>query len=108
MKAVDYLVKELHEYYMGRSEFGRDEIIEQANKMFEQQVKDGYDHMRCIGNFENGEQYYNETYGSKGSAVAKRLKEEMPQHIADTVDAYAEKIAYLEKFIIDEQLKNKS
>ena len=53
-----------------------------------------------------GEEYYNETYGSKGSVVAKRLKEEMPKHIADYVDAYAEQIANLEKSIIDEQLKN--
>jgi hypothetical protein len=27
-----------------------------------EQIKDAYDHHRCIGNFENGKQYYKETY----------------------------------------------
>ena len=30
-----------------------------------QQIKDAYDHMRCIGNFEYGEQFYNETFKSE-------------------------------------------
>ena len=30
--------------------------------MEKQQIKDAYDHMKCIGNFEYGEQYYNETF----------------------------------------------
>lgn len=38
------------------------EIKKQAKELEKQQVIDGYDQMRCIGNFENGEQYYNETY----------------------------------------------
>jgi hypothetical protein len=41
------------------------EIVEQANKMFEQQImdafEDGYDLNNSLVNY-NGEQYYNETY----------------------------------------------
>jgi hypothetical protein len=40
-------------------------LIEQAKEMEKQQKIDAYDYHRCIGNFENGEQYYNETYGNK-------------------------------------------
>jgi len=38
-------------------------LLEQAKEMDKQQKIDAYDYHRCIGNFENGEQYYNETYG---------------------------------------------
>jgi hypothetical protein len=41
------------------------EFLEQAKEMEKEQIKDAYDYHRCIGNFENGEQYYNETYGDK-------------------------------------------
>jgi len=37
--------------------------VEKAKEMDKQQKIDAYDYHRCIGNFENGEQYYNETYG---------------------------------------------
>ena len=46
-----------------------------------------------------------EKISDRRSYIAKRLVKEMPRHIADMVDTYAEKIAYLEKFIIDEILK---
>ena len=38
-------------------------LIDQAKEMEKEKIKDAYDYHRCIGNFENGEQYYNETYG---------------------------------------------
>jgi len=38
------------------------DIIEQAKAMEKEQIEDAYDQMRCIGNYENGKQYYNETY----------------------------------------------
>ena len=38
-------------------------LLEQANERHKQQIVNSYDQMRCLGNFENGEQYYNETYG---------------------------------------------
>ena len=41
------------------------EDFERAKKMEREQIKNAYDQMRCVGNFENGEQYYNETYGNK-------------------------------------------
>jgi hypothetical protein len=34
----------------------------QAKAMEKEQIEDAYDQMRCIGNYENGKQYYNETY----------------------------------------------
>ena len=37
----------------------------QAIKMEKEQIKDAYDHHRCIGNFENGKQYYKETFNIK-------------------------------------------
>ena len=43
------------------------DIIEQAKAMEKEQIEDAYDQMRCIGNYENGKQYYNETYGKSNS-----------------------------------------
>jgi hypothetical protein len=40
-------------------------ILEQANKMFEEQIKDAYNdgvNDECIGGSKTPEQYYNETY----------------------------------------------
>jgi hypothetical protein len=39
-----------------------DELKEQAKAMEKEQIEDAYDQMRCVGNYENGKQYYNETY----------------------------------------------
>jgi hypothetical protein len=41
---------------------------QQAKAMEKEQIEDAYDQMRCVGNYENGKQYYKETYGSQGSA----------------------------------------
>jgi CRISPR/Cas system-associated protein Cas10 (large subunit of type III CRISPR-Cas system) len=38
------------------------EVFEQAKAMHKEEIEEAYDHHRCIGNFENGEQYYNETF----------------------------------------------
>jgi HEPN domain-containing protein len=38
-------------------------LIEQAIAMEKEQTENAYDQMRCVGNYENGKQYYNETYG---------------------------------------------
>jgi HEPN domain-containing protein len=38
-------------------------LIEQAIAMEKEQIENAYDQMRCVGNYENGKQYYNETYG---------------------------------------------
>jgi hypothetical protein len=37
-------------------------IQEQANQMHKCEIVNSYDQMRCLGNFENGEQYYNQTF----------------------------------------------
>ena len=37
-------------------------LFQQANELFEQQIENAYDHCRCIGNFDSGTEYYNETY----------------------------------------------
>ena len=36
--------------------------IEKAMETEKQQIINSYNYMRCIGNFENGEQYFNETF----------------------------------------------
>ena len=54
--------------------------------------KDTYGMDEGTDDVKDGERYYNETYGSKGSDVAKRLIKEMPKHIADKADEYAEKL----------------
>jgi hypothetical protein len=62
--AVEWLYKNL------KSHFEHDgdllEVVqfsfEQAKEMEKQKIIDAYDHHRCIGNFENGEEYYNETF----------------------------------------------
>ena len=38
-------------------------LIEQTIAMEKEQIENAYDQMRCVGNYENGKQYYNETYG---------------------------------------------
>lgn len=37
-------------------------LMPKAKEMEKQQIINSYDHHRCIGNFENGKQYYNETF----------------------------------------------
>jgi len=72
MTAVEWLINELQLYYEGKSKLVYYEIIEQAKEMEKQQ-------MHKCASFWRGkenkieipifEQYYNETYGSKGSDV---------------------------------------
>ena len=59
--AVEWLVNEL------KNSIGFKDLhtIEKAKQMFEQQIINSYNHMRCIGDFENGKQYYNETFKTK-------------------------------------------
>jgi len=69
--AVKYLVETI-KYYMSL-EISLDTIlvirtIEQANKMFEEQIKDAYNdgvNDECIGGSKTPEQYYNETFKSE-------------------------------------------
>lgn len=56
MTAVEWLIKELNLE-------GYDYTIEQAKQMEKQQIIDAFELWRTG----SGEQYYNETYGSKGS-----------------------------------------
>jgi hypothetical protein len=60
--AVEWLVD-----WMGKNQYfiGNDllQAVEQAKAMEREQIEDAYDQMRCVGNYENGKQYYNETYG---------------------------------------------
>ena len=44
-----------------------EEKIESLLRMEKEQIEDAYDQMRCVGNYENGKQYYNETYGKSNS-----------------------------------------
>lgn len=67
--AVKWLKTELEKYgsnsHLNLDWTTFDELIDQAKAMEEEQIKNAYDHMKCIGNFEYGEQYYNETFKSK-------------------------------------------
>jgi hypothetical protein len=59
--AVEWLMEELPKHGSGAVRtFG--DLFEQAKEMEKQKIIDAYDHHRCIGNFENGEQYYNKTF----------------------------------------------
>jgi len=39
-----------------------DEMVQQALEMEKEQIQNSYDHYRCVGNFDSGIEYYNETY----------------------------------------------
>lgn len=60
--SIEWLLKKIWwEYRL----IPNDDIIEEAKSMHEEEIKNAYDHHRCIGNFENGEQYYNETFNKQ-------------------------------------------
>jgi len=61
--AVEWLAWEIGGLDTGVSYHHFAKKVEEAKEMEKQQMIDAYDYHRCIGNFENGEQYYNETYG---------------------------------------------
>jgi hypothetical protein len=68
--AVEWLESKLtelsHQYELPEDDI--DELLEQANKMFEEQVKDAYNdgvNDECIGGSKTPEQYYNETFKSE-------------------------------------------
>lgn len=48
-----------------KDKFEWQSIFLMAHEMHKEEIQDAYDHHRCIGNFENGEQYYNETFGGQ-------------------------------------------
>jgi hypothetical protein len=56
--AVEWLVEQI----CGDHTSEWQEQIKQAKAMEKEQIEDAYDQMRCVGNYENGKQYYNETY----------------------------------------------
>ena len=39
-------------------------LLNKALEMEKQQIENAYDHCRCIGNFDSGTKYYDETYKS--------------------------------------------
>ena len=63
MTAAEWLIKELKDF--GYYTYNLEKLCEQAKEMEKQQIINAYDYMRCIGNFESGEQYYNETFKNK-------------------------------------------
>jgi hypothetical protein len=58
MTAVEWLLSQ--KMALTSEEF--DDIIHKAIEMEKQQIINAYDHCRCIGNFDSGTEYYNETY----------------------------------------------
>jgi protoheme ferro-lyase len=72
MTAVELLKEKMKKHYeefggLNYSEYWNEEF-QQALEMEKQQIKDAYDHHRCIGNFDNGEEYFNETYKNNDNA----------------------------------------
>jgi hypothetical protein len=70
--AVEWFHNELYKFINGNSEFNGPQILEQAKKMFEQQIMEAFDNGdHCIDlpdgswkqKYDSPEQYYNETYG---------------------------------------------
>jgi len=65
--AVEWFHNELYKFINGNSEFNGPQILEQAKKMFEQQIVNahltGLIHPLEIEATKQAEQYYNETYG---------------------------------------------
>jgi hypothetical protein len=64
MTAVEWLKNEMAIKVLrsGRLSKSTLDLFEQAEEMEKQQIENAFDHHRCIGNFDNGEKYYNETY----------------------------------------------
>jgi|APFre7841882793_1041355.scaffolds.fasta_scaffold369156_1 hypothetical protein len=64
MTAVEIFFNDL--VNLGFIEYKDDSLVQNifnaALEIEKQQIKDAYDHHRCIGNFDNGEEYFNETY----------------------------------------------
>jgi len=61
--AVEWLQSEIDNKDMGEIPMWIYEFIEQAKAMEREQTENAYDQMRCVGNYENGKQYYTQTYG---------------------------------------------
>jgi len=59
--AVEWLVDEIEKVFVNQ-DIKNTKVFEQAKEMEKQKIIDAYDHHRCIGNFENGEEYYNQTF----------------------------------------------
>ena len=61
--AVEWLVNEVNSDCLN-SAFIRPELVEQANKMFEQQIKKAYEDGKNLIQYKDewGERYYNQTY----------------------------------------------
>jgi hypothetical protein len=62
MTAVEFLGKQALNYLNDEQENHFIKVIQQAIEMEKQQIENAYDHCRCIGNFDSGTEYYNETY----------------------------------------------
>jgi len=62
--AVDYIKEKLmcNEYWYEDMTF--DQIFEQAKQMEKEQIVNAYNDWEWTGDYEDGEQYYNETYES--------------------------------------------
>jgi hypothetical protein len=61
MTAVEWLIDELTDNGIRYLDLAY-EIIEQAKELEKQQIQNAYDHYRCVGNFDNGIEYYNEIH----------------------------------------------
>ena len=61
--AVEWFIEQFELYYNGENELFYSDIIEQANAMFEQQIKAAHcDGQYPFENIHNAEQYYKQTY----------------------------------------------
>ena len=70
MTAVEFLLRQFA--LLGYDVHKYETIIKEAEEIDRQRIIDAYDHHRCIGNFENGEKYYNETFNNNNNETRKR------------------------------------
>jgi hypothetical protein len=60
--AVEWFIEQFELYYNGENELFYSDIIEQANAIFEQQIKDAYKFGIADEYVIGAEQYYKQTY----------------------------------------------
>jgi hypothetical protein len=61
MTAVEFLKQNLPSLFVDDSGH-YENLFQKALELEKQQIENAYDHHRCIGNFDSGTEYYDETY----------------------------------------------
>ena len=66
LSSVEWLITELEKFELGTSEYYTKAAIKNhARRRNRWEIEDAYDHMRCVGNFDTGKDYYNGQFGDQ-------------------------------------------